>query len=244
MPMDPTGVGWLFLGREGLHHGYDIGQDSRQVRTGGARVDCGRRRDEPGGRDRWSGCRVRLTDHTGDDHLVDGRRFVRVQQRAGRLQCPHRHAERRGRDRRPQNQGRRPRRPDQPDRGRDRRPGRRLQEPGGHRVHQPPVLPRRQVPAAGGPASDRRLLRRAGVGQASLHQHVRLGRGQRRRQVPGQHGHRRIHEGARRHGRLLVRLRDLAFVEPLRRWHEPLVRTRRAASRGCSTRPSRSAPWP
>ena len=61
-------------------------------------------------------------------------------------------------------------------------------------------------------------------GDARVHEHVRRRRGQRRHQVPGQHGHRRLHEGARRHGRLLLRVRDLAVVQPVRRRHEPLVR--------------------
>ena len=116
--------------------------------------------------------------------------------------------------------------------------------PVGHRVDQPAVLPRRQVPPAGGHAGDRRVLRRAGVGRRAVHEHVRLRRGQRQHQVPGEHLHRRVHEGARRHGRVLVRLRDLAVVEPVRRRHQPVVRARGAASPACWTRPSPSARWP
>ena len=67
-----------------------------------------------------------------------------------------------------------------------------------------------------------------GVGRAALHQHVRLGRRQRQRQVPGQHGHRRIHEGARRHGR---RART-ATGSRLRRAGPPSARTSRSSTPG------------
>ena len=68
--------------------------------------------------------------------------------------------------------------------------------------------------------------------------------GQRGPQVPGQHRHRDIHEAARGHRPVLVRLRHLALVVAVGRRHGRLLRARRGQGRVSSTPRSRSARWP
>ena len=101
-----------------------------------------------------------------------------------------------------------------------------------------------KYPQPGGRAGDRHLRRRPRVGHAALHQHVRLGRGQRRPEVPGQHPDRRLPQGARRHGARLVRLRDLAVVQPGRQRDRGLLHSTPGARSACWTPRSPSAAWP
>ena len=94
-----------------------------------------------------------------------------------------------------------------------------------------------------GRAGHRRVLRRARVGHAAVHEHVRLRRREPRPQVPGQHGHRDLLEGARRHRASA----PTATASRPRRRGRPSARSTRSSTRAarwaCSTPRSRSAPW-
>ena len=125
----------------------------------------------------------------------------------------------------------RPRRSDQPDGDRHRGAGRALQGRLRHRVGQPFVLPRRQVPQPTGRARHGGVLRRPRVGHPALHQHVRRRRRQRRSEVSGQHRDRELPQGPRRDRCLLVRVRHLAFVDPFGHRHGRLLRARRRQGR-------------
>ncbi len=140
-------------------------------------------------------------------------------------------AERSGWHRRAQARPARARRPDQP--GQHRQPGARGRLQGlRHRVAEPAVLPRREVPQHGGRPGDRLLRRRSRVGDAAQYEHVRLRRGERGPEVPRQHANRELPQGARRYRPRLVRLRHFALFEPRRHRHCRLVPARRGQGRG------------
>ena len=88
-------------------------------------------------------------------------------------------------------------------------------------------------PEPGGRSGHGRVLRRTGVGYAALPvQHVRSRCRQCGPQVPGQHRHRQLLEGEGRHGPLLVRLRHLAVVDPVRHRYGRLIPARRGQGGG------------
>ena len=70
------------------------------------------------------------------------------------------------------------------------------------------------------------LRRRSRVGHAAVHEHVRLGRGEREPEVPRQHPDRELPQGARGHGPGLLRVQHLTLLQPGRHRHRRLVRAR------------------
>ena len=238
------GIGWHFLGRKGQHMRKSVGQAQGQVGAGGTRLHGGRRHHSLAGGTAGAAASgspitiVMITSLTGEGSSefsnapagfnarialqnaeggIDGHKIngVVLDDQTS------------------------------PTRDRDGRPGRRLEEPGGHRVDQPPLLPGRQVPAAGGPAGDRWLLRRPGVGHAAAS----------RTCSPPTSGsldikypvNTSIGAFMKAHGGTVVCSYGYSISPSSSRsaiGTNLLVRARRRQGRACSTRPSRSARWP